>query len=189
VPSMPSTQEAREDAKLDLVAELLRCSGAVRLKAWGASMLPSLWPGDLLTIQTVAHDDVVPGEIVLVMRDNRFLVHRLVEKQRVQDCVSWITRGDAMPHDDAPVAASELLGRVVAINRGNRSLVPVRRLSLLQSALAWMLCRWGRFRSLTLRMQAARLQGGPTPARPYFRGVFGAVRGIPSTTAPRTSHP
>ncbi len=127
--------EANENPKLDLAAELLRGRGTVHLKAWGTSMLPSVWPGDLLTIQGAAHDEVVPGEIVLVLRDNRFFVHRLVEKQRSQDCDSLITRGDAMPDNDPPAIASEVLGRVAGICRGNRSFVPSRRVSLFHAVL------------------------------------------------------
>jgi hypothetical protein len=135
-------------------------------------MLPSLWPDDLLTIQCAAHDEVVSGDIVLVMRDNRFFVHRLIERRQDQDRLLWITRGDAVPQNDPPVAASELLGRVVGVRRGNRSFVPSRRISLFQSALVWMLCRWDHFRSLALRIHAARLQAGPARARQFLRGVF-----------------
>jgi hypothetical protein len=151
-------------------------------------MLPSLWPGDLLTIQSAAYDEVVPGDIVLVLRESRFVVHRLVERRRVQDRLLWITRGDAMPHEDPPAAASELLGRVAGIRRANRSFVPSRRISLLQSALAWMLCRWNLFRNLALRIRAGRLQAGPTRARRFVRSVFAARRELPSTLS-RTSHP
>jgi Peptidase S24-like len=186
---MPSTLEAREDLKLGLAADVLRCRGTVRLKAWGTSMLPSVWPGDLLTIQSAAYDEVVPGDIVLVLCNNRFFVHRLVEKRRGQDCLSWITRGDAMPYSDPPASVSELLGRVAGIRRANRSFVPSRRVSQLHSALAWMLCRWERFRNLTLRIHVARLRGGSTRAGEFFRGVFGAVRGIPGISPSRTSHP
>jgi hypothetical protein len=160
MPSMRSMLEAREDPKLGLAAESLRGSRTVYIKAQGTSMIPAVWPGDLLTIHSVAHDEVVAGDIVLILRDNRFFVHRLVEKRRGEDCLSWITRGDAMPGNDPPAAAFELLGRVAGIRRGNRSLVPSRRVSWFHSALAWMLCRWGRFRSLTLRVHAARLQAG-----------------------------
>jgi signal peptidase len=185
---MPYTLDAREYPKLALAAEILRGCGTVHLKVWGTSMLPSVWPGDLLTIQSAAYDEVVPGDIVLVMRNNRFFVHRLVERRRGQDCLSWITRGDAMPHNDPPVAASELLGRVAGICRGNRSFVPSRRLSLLHSALAWMLCRSGRFRYLALNIHAASLQAGPTRWQ-FLRGVFGAVHWIPGISPSRTSHP
>jgi hypothetical protein len=155
--SAPCALEDREDdPKLSLAAEMLRGGGAVHLKAWGVSMLPSVWPGDLLTVQGAACGEVVPGDIVLVMRDNRFLVHRLVGTRHDEDRFSWTTRGDAMPHNDPPVATSELLGRVVGISRANRSFIPSRQVSLSDSALAWMLCRWNRFRILTLRIHAAR---------------------------------
>jgi Peptidase S24-like len=144
-----------EDPKLGLARETLRDHGTIRLKAWGTSMIPSVWPGDLLTIQSAAHDEVVPGDIVLVMRDNRFFVHRLVATRRDGDCFSWITRGDAMPQNDPPSARSELLGRVVGISRTNRNFVTSRRVSLLQSALAKMLCHSDRLRVLALRIHAA----------------------------------
>jgi signal peptidase I len=163
---MPSTLENLDDPRLGLAAEMLRGGGTVRLRAWGVSMLPSVWPGDLLTIQSAVHDEVVPGDIVLVMRDNRFVVHRLVERRRVQDRFSWITRGDAMPHNDPPAVASELLGRVAGVRHANRSFVPSRRVSLLQSVLAWILCRWDRFRNLALRIHAARLPPGQTLRSP-----------------------
>lgn len=188
LPSTPSVPEAREDPKLSLAAEVLRRRGTVHLELRGTSMLPSLWPGDLLTIQSAACDEVVPGDIVLVLRDNRFFVHRLVERRQSQDCPSWITRGDAIRHNDAPVAASDLLGRVARIRRANRSFVPSRRLSLLHSALAGMLFRWDGFRNLALRIHGALLRVGSTFAGQLFRGVFGALRRIPSISPTRTSH-
>jgi signal peptidase I len=162
LPSMPyaspGTPEARDDPKLDLAAEMLRSHSTVTLKAWGTSMLPALWPGDLLTIQSAEHDEVVPGEIVLIMRDTRFFVHRLVEKRKVGDRCSWITRGDAMPQNDPPAAEFELLGRVTVIRRGMRSFAPRRHVSLFNLALSGTLGRWGHFRSLALRMHAVRMK-------------------------------
>jgi signal peptidase I len=186
---MPYTLEVREDPKLGLAAEMLRCRASVRLKALGTSMLPSLWPGDLLTIQGIAHDKVAPGDIVLVARDNRFFVHRLMEKRLVQDCIFWITKGDAMPQNDPPAATSELLGRVAGVRRGNRSFVPSRRVSVFQRVLARMLCHGDRFRSLALRIHAARLQAGHPRTGQFFRGVFGAARGTPGISPSHTSHP
>ena len=184
---MPYTPEVREDPKLGLAAEMLRGHGAVCLELRGTSMLPSLWPGDLLTIQNAEHREVVPGDIVLVMRDDRFFVHRLIERRQDQDRVLWITRGDAVPQNDPPVRASELLGSVVGIQRGDHSLVPSRRISLLQSVLAWMLCRWDPFRGLALRIHAARVQASPMPGQ-LFRGVFGAVRRLPDVSLTRDSN-
>ena len=152
-------RQDREDCKLDLAAEALRCCGTVRLKVWGTSMLPSLWPGDLLTLQTATQNDVIPGDIVLVLRDKRCFIHRLVAKQPGEDRVVFITCGDAMPDHDPPVAGAELLGRVIGVRRGNRSFVPSQRVSRFGSALAWLLCRSHLLRGLVLRFHAAHLAG------------------------------
>jgi signal peptidase I len=186
---MPQRPENPEDQKLGLAAEMLRRRGTVRLRAWGASMLPSVWPGDLLTIESSVYDEVVPGDIVLVMRDNRFVVHRLIEMQQDQGRFLWITRGDTMPHSDPPAVTSELLGRVAGISRAHRSFVPSRRISALHSALAWMLCRWDRLRNLALRIHAARLQTNRAFAGEVFRSVFSEAHGILDTSASRASHP
>jgi signal peptidase I len=169
---MQYTLETHEASKLGLAAEMLCGHGIVRLELKGTSMLPSLWPADLLTVECVAHDEITPGDIVLISRDNRFFTHRLIGRRQDQGRILWITRGDAVPQNDPPVAASELLGRVVGVRRGNRIFVPTRRLSPLQSALAWMLCRLDHFRGLALRIHAARLQAGPTRSRQFLRDVF-----------------
>ena len=161
--STPSTAEDRkaedrELSNLNLAIETLRRRGEVRLRAQGMSMLPSLWPGDLLTIQAVNQDEVIPGDIVLVMREKRCFIHRLVGMQFSENGVRVITRGDAMPHRD-PATSSELLGRVIRVQRANYSFVASSRVSLVHSVAAWLLCRSGRCRSLAMRFHAARLQG------------------------------
>lgn len=186
---MPYTLEAPEDPKLGLVTEMLRSRGTVHFKAWGSSMLPSVWPGDVITTQSAAPHEVRPGDIVLVLRDSRFFVHRLVARRLIQDRLLWIMRGDAMPHDDPPIAASALLGRVASIRRANRSFVPSRRVSLFHFALAWMLCRCDRFRNLMLKVHAARLRAAPTSAGEFFRVASGLRRRISGTSPSPTSHP
>jgi len=121
-------------------------------------MLPAVWPGDLLTVQRVVYNEIAAGDIVLVLRDHRFCIHRLVGWQQGREGLLSVTRGDAMPQDDPPAAASEVLGRVASIRRGNRSFVPSRRVSTLHSTLAWMLCRCSRFRSLALHIHGAYSQ-------------------------------
>jgi hypothetical protein len=170
---MPMSLGAREDLKLDLAVEGLRCCGSVALKAWGTSMLPSLWPCDLLTIQKLASEEFIPGDIVLVRRNERVFIHRLIEKQRGLHGDSWITKGDAVSHTDPP--AMELLGRVVEVRRGNRSFAPGRRISRIQSAIAWLLCRSDRLRNLVLSIHAARMQAGSIRAEGFVRRLFGTI--------------
>jgi hypothetical protein len=146
------TTEIRENHKLDLAAEVLRSGGSIRLQALGTSMLPSIWPGDVLRIENKAGEEAVPGDIVLVARDHRFFIHRLIEKHNSQ----WITRGDSLPQNDAPVAESQVLGKVSAIHRRGNAVIPGRRLSLLRRALAEMLCHCDSFRNIALRLHSFR---------------------------------
>ena len=123
---MPLMTEPREDHRLNLAAEILESGGVIRLQAFGASMLPSIWPGEVLVIESKTGQEIVSGDIVLIARDGRFFVHRLIGRR----CSYWITRGDSMPRNDPPSAAPELLGRVSAIHRKRRVVIPQPGVSL-----------------------------------------------------------
>lgn len=155
--------------KLDLVMKALRRRGRVQLRVWGVSMLPSLWPGDLLTLQTATPEDVIPGDIGLVVRNKRCFIHRVVAKQIGEDSISFVTRGDAMPDND-PIAAAEFLGLVTAVRRADRTFVPARRLSLARSVVGWILCRSYHLRFLSLRLHAMWLYGWNHLVRPRRLG-------------------
>lgn len=140
----------REAHKLDLATEVLRAGGTIRLQALGTSMLPSIWPGDVLSIERKPGEGMVPGDIVLVARDSRFFVHRLIEKHGSR----WITRGDSLPQNDAPVAEVQVLGRVSLIQRKTGVIAPNPRVSLLGRTLARILCHWDSFRNLAVRIRS-----------------------------------
>jgi signal peptidase I len=144
--------EAGGDHKLDLATEVLRAGGSIRLRALGNSMLPSIWPGDVLCVEHKRGEEIVPGDIVLVARDGRFFIHRLIEKRDS----GWVTRGDSLAQDDSPVVESQVLGKICSIQRKDRVVPANPRISWLNRALAWMLCRWDLFRNLALRMHVLR---------------------------------
>ena len=134
--------------KLELAAEVLASGHALSLQVFGTSMLPSIWPGDTLSIEPKAEKEIVAGDIVLVARQNRFFIHRLIEKH--DSC--WVTRGDSLFHNDNPVAPCDVLGRVSLIHKRNRVIVPTVRRSPFSRALAWMLCHSDTFRTVALRL-------------------------------------
>jgi signal peptidase I len=156
---MPLMTEAREAHKVDLAVEVLGLNGSLRLRALGTSMLPSIWPGDILRIENKSGKDIVPGDIVLVARDGRFFIHRLIEKRDSQ----WITRGDSLPQNDIPVPEDHVLGKVSAIHRRNRVIVPNPRVTTLVRGLAWILCRWDSLRNITLRFESSWRRGFDEP--------------------------
>jgi signal peptidase I len=105
--------ELPDEAKHDLAAEVLRQFGEVRLKVNGASMLPSVWPGDVLTVRRRSPAELLPGRIVLCYRDQGFVAHRLIGRQGNR----ILTRGDSHLRDDPPFADEDVLGEVVSILR------------------------------------------------------------------------
>jgi hypothetical protein len=130
---------ARDTVGCELAAEVLRSSGRLRLRATGASMLPAVWPGDILSVCSQGVAEALPGDIVLFGREGRLVAHRVVERTLCQDRIQWVTRGDSMGGNDAPVSSHELLGRVTAIERGSRRIVP--RLTFWGRTASWILRR------------------------------------------------
>ncbi|MGA8491037.1 MAG: S24/S26 family peptidase [Terriglobales bacterium] len=141
--------EAGDHHKLDLAADVLRAGGSIRLQALGSSMLPSIWPGDVLRIERKPAEEVVAGDIVLVARAGRFFVHRLIEKRES----GWVTRGDSLSQNDETVAEAQVLGKVSHIHRKSGVLVPSSRGSRLSRTLAWMFRRSDRLRNIALRIR------------------------------------
>lgn len=157
--------QSRDENRCSLAAEALRSWGVLKLRAGGVSMLPTLWPGDVLTVQSVSPEQVEPGEIVLYMRRDRFFIHRIVRLDFRHDNALMITRGDCMSENDPPVGRRELLGRVVEVQRSGVAFVPPRTLSRFRRQLAWWFCHWSLFRQVGLRLWNYRhSNNGPVEA-------------------------
>jgi signal peptidase len=106
-----SSENAERSA---LVAEALRRSGdlpgRVRLRVYGLSMLPALWPGDVVEIESCSLENVLPGEIVLAQRDGRLFLHRFLAPCPPH---GFLLCGDSMPASDPRYPREALLGRLV----------------------------------------------------------------------------
>ena len=128
--------EARTDTfdrvGCELVAGSLRAGHEVRVRVAGSSMVPALWPGDELLVRALALAEPSRGDLLLFVRDGRLCTHRLVDRLDQAGAARLITRGDAAPQCDPPVAPSEILGTVASITRGGREIPisssPARRL-------------------------------------------------------------
>jgi len=145
--------ETRDRIKHNLVTELLRAAGSVQLAAFGYSMLPTLWPGDVLNVQTRSYAQVEAGQIILFAREGRFFIHRVLQKTDTDAERFLITRGDALPGPDAPVQPDEVLGRVMTVRRKGRD-VPVPGCSAGRRGMGLLLTTSVRLRSLALRWRA-----------------------------------
>ena len=103
-------------------------------------MLPTVMPGDTLTIERISNDNVVEGDIVLFRRDRRLFAHRVVVPAQPH-CTGIVTRGDAMPTTDASIYDDDLLGRVSLIVRNGKRIAPRRKPRFADRALAAVIQR------------------------------------------------
>src|ERR1700730_16364085 len=106
----------------DLAGDIIRTFGEVRLRVFGTSMVPSILPGDLISVQHAAVSEISVGEIVLFTRNGRMFAHRVVglkrsAEQSFEDQGESLltTRGERLRHNDPPVFWSELFGKVICI--------------------------------------------------------------------------
>jgi hypothetical protein len=128
----------------ELAAESLRASGRLRLRVRGESMLPTLWPGDVVEVAACSIDEVSPGEIALAFRDARFFLHRFIARLAT---AGFILRGDSMPASDPEFSEGALIGRLVSCPRARFPWPQV---------IGRLLCYCGPARRLALAVHAAR---------------------------------
>jgi signal peptidase I len=121
---MPLAEKNR--THLELAADVLERGERLSLRVRGSSMLPSLFPGDVLTFRRCSPAEIVVGDIVLFLREGRCFIHRVAERMAVGGDSRILTRGDALPVCDAPVGETEVLGRLSVVERKGWRLPPPR---------------------------------------------------------------
>src|SRR4051794_33087680 len=129
---MPSAATRQE-----LASEALRSFGTVRLRVVGGSMLPTLWPGDIVTVSARPDVQIRAGDIVAFAPRAKIIGHRLIGRTAEN---GWLlTRGDRCRQDDPPVPPAEVLGVVTRILRDSRE-IPVRSVETCRNrCVAWIL--------------------------------------------------
>jgi hypothetical protein len=137
-----------------LAADALRQSGRLRLRVHGESMLPTLWPGDVVEIASCSMADVRSNEIVLAARGGRLFLHRFVAPCSPR---GFRLRGDSKPGCDPQYPPEALLGRLVLQSGERRGLSSAEVLpATLSRALGVLLCYCGVARRLALKLQSRR---------------------------------
>jgi hypothetical protein len=153
---MNSSENGSTTLGCELAGEVVSTFGEVRLRVLGTSMVPAIHPGDLVSVQRAGLYEISPGEIALYLREGRLFAHRVVARAGSPEHPLLILRGDRLRHNDPPVCASELLGRVHFIERGERRLQPASRLSVWEGMILRLLRFSDRATYLYLRLDAGR---------------------------------
>ena len=126
--------------------DLLRSGKRVRFRAPGYSMYPTILNGDEITVEPIKSDAIKVGDIILYRDQESLIAHRVVKieiKNETQSSVlspesRFTLRGDARPACDDPVAAEQVLGKVVRIETNGRGINPYS----FKAKLIFIVRRW-----------------------------------------------
>jgi signal peptidase I len=114
--TMSEESQQRLELGCELVTDVARSFETVCLKVTGSSMIPAIWPGDVLTARNCDIHEIQPGQIVLYRRQKGLVAHRATHVTGYL----LITRGDTLQNDDPPIQASDIVGQVVSLVRNGR---------------------------------------------------------------------
>ena len=149
---MRPAETENEPTKRELALSVLRTHGHCRLQVAGSSMLPALWPGDTVLIETSKFADLQVGDVVLFERLGGIFLHRMVRRRIGGGAL--VTRGDSMPQDDAPIEASSLLGVLAAVRRDDDWVAVCGQPSRASRAFGILLSRSSLLARLVLLLQS-----------------------------------
>jgi signal peptidase I len=126
-----------EGVQHDLAEETLRSFGGLRSVVRGTSMLPSIFPGDILFIRREIIAKVRCGDVVLFRQGRYLCTHRVVRNRDNGEGPVLITRGDASARDDSPVSEKQMLGRVMRVLRGRKQFELTERPTRWNRIVGW----------------------------------------------------
>lgn len=102
----------------ELSADVLLTGKVLRFRARGSSMSPLVRDEDVLLIQPVRQASVRVGDVVLCNTEpDRIVVHRVIGRRAGSAGPELLLQGDRVPWPDGWFPASQVYGRVAAIER------------------------------------------------------------------------
>ena len=109
----------------NVTVDLLKSGQSVRFQAPGRSMTPTIREDETITINPVSASSVRKGDIILYNNKTGVIAHRVVRIEKSDASLEpnlFILRGDASITYDKPVTPGQVLGKVVSVERGGRSI-------------------------------------------------------------------
>ncbi len=136
----------------DILEGCLEAFAHVRLTVTGDCMRPALAPGDVVLVAGRGARPPRRGEIVLCRLPAGLRLHRLVwTPSALRAGGKWRTKADGSASWDPPIAATDVLGTVIAAERGGAPVPAPRR-------------RWRRVVLSRILSRARQLLRPPTTA-------------------------
>jgi signal peptidase I len=129
-------------SEIEAVVEDVRWRGGrigFEAKVWGTSMAPNIDHGDRILVESVPLEAIAPADVIVYRGEHgRSVAHRLVRVENRGDETVLVTRSDAPGALEERVASSQVIGRVIGVERTG----PLERI-------------WTKIRSVVARVERA----------------------------------
>ena len=102
----------------ELIQSDLKAGEQIRFVVTSNSMQPVMRTGEFAIAEAVATDALQIGDILVVRRKDDFLTHRAIGRSKN----SWLTKGDNNSLPDPPTTTRQIIGRVSAIEKAERTI-------------------------------------------------------------------
>jgi signal peptidase I len=117
-------------------------------------MIPAIWPGDTVIIKRQNPEELRSGDVVLAERDGSFVVHRVQHVRQEAGQVHFETQGDSVPQPDPVGTREQILGKVIAVQRGGRTVGIKSRRSITERIVGFALSRSTFLLAIWLRLHS-----------------------------------
>ena len=123
---------------LEVCSNVLRNGYRTRFRAGGGSMWPTIRPGEAITVELATAAEVKLKDIVLYRTSRGVIGHRVVGMANRKGERVFLARGDAGSGAGELVAAEQILGKVVAVERKGCNIdLETRRAKMKHTLRAW----------------------------------------------------
>ena len=105
-----------------LILEQLRKEKKITLRVSGRSMYPLIRKGDPIYVGQCNPRVLSIGDIITFKKNDIYITHRVLWITRKGSNIGFMTKGDNEITVDTPVSPRHIVGKVVAIQRGDQTL-------------------------------------------------------------------
>jgi len=114
-------QSLPNEVLLELISAVLEKGRAFRFQAKGASMMPFIKDGDVITLESIQGKKIWLGDVVAVTSSmpEKLRVHRVVKINKG----GYIIKGDNVSLIDGTFEKEKILGRVIKVERCERTIL------------------------------------------------------------------
>ena len=113
---------SQQNVVSDLIREEMAQGTPFCFRVISESMAPLIAAGDEIAVEQAGADRLRRGDIVLYTVGGAFHTHRLLARRRHGSATLLVTKGDTSLNPDQPWREEQLLGKVVAIKRRDRTI-------------------------------------------------------------------